>query len=612
MFSLKINSLSIRLNNVVRTCGNKKQYILQSQHIKTLTNAKESDNKTVKRVPFVNITPLLHVKDFRTFCTEVIPKDPDIFGDIGERKYDLVELDEKEKKVEEFEENEAKPLAKYRHYPSEYAKMLKQHIQNGDLASAENVFLLAQKNRDKPTLYMYSLLMRAFAVQGNVKKCFKLYNKLKNQSLKPNEAIVTSLINACSNSTESRSLEILHDFRSYLFNVNFPLNQTHYNALIKAYSRHGQVEETFQLLDEMRDKKLPIDHVTINNLLHGAGSQKEIGLKYALVVWHLMKFHNVTPSIVTYNLLFRAIRDTELGNLKVNDILIAESEKSKIILTESGRPDLLATPPVVRILPEVEMDPKNRRRFSRKRNVGKNEDDQSGENNVDLNKIIKNNRLMLFGGFDGLLKRMESDGVVPNRKTFTLCLESIANTKEAETHLMRMARINKVKLDTGFFNVLIKRRCFRYDYDDAKAVLGEMEQNGCEPDIITWGVIALSCQNKEDGLSLLNCIRNLGIAPNYFIYGTLLRTACNRLNLDYAVELLEMMMKQKLKPSEYIYDILDKFKRLAAEAIEDEKPTIKDMDRFKIDFTKFKLRCSKLQKMFRYDKRGVYESTGDD
>lgn len=103
-----------------------------------------------------------------------------------------------------------------------------------------------------------------------------------------------------------------------------------------------------------------------------------------------------------------------------------------------------------------------------------------------------------------------------------------------------------------------------------KAVLGEMEQNGCEPDIITWGVIALSCQKKEDGLSLLNCIRNLGIAPNYFIYGTLLRTASNQMDLDYAIELLEMMMKQQMKPSEYIYKILDKFKILAANAIEDK------------------------------------------
>lgn len=252
-----------------------------------------------------------------------------------------------------------------------------------------------------------------------------------------------------------------------MFNANYPLNQTHYNALIKAYSRHGQVEETFQLLDEMRDKKLPIDHVTINNLLHGAGSQKEIGLKYALVVWHLMKYHNVTPSIVTYNLLFRAIRDTELGNLKINDILIGESEESKIILTDSGRPDLLAIPPVVRILPEVE-EPQSKRLFSRKHSEKKIRDVQSGENNVDLNEIIKSNRLILFGGFDGLMKRMESDGVVPNEKTFTLCLESIPNTKEAEIHLMRTARSKKVKLDTGFYNVLIKRRCFRYDYDDAK------------------------------------------------------------------------------------------------------------------------------------------------
>ena len=262
------------------------------------------------------------------------------------------------------------------------------------------------------------------------------------------------------------------------------LNETHYNTLVKAYARHKQVDEAFQFLDEMRDKNLPIDEITFNNLLHGATSQKETGIKYALIVWHLMKLRNVKPSLNTYNLMLRVIRDTNLGDLKVNDVLLAESENSKIQISDGSRPDLLATPPVVRSIPLVSIvhDSKNRNRRDqntngRNQNIKKSEETALSEQNSEpddlfpqlpLEKIVQKNRLILFGGFEGILKRMEDDQVVPDVKTMTLLMELIPNTKEAEKQVIRHAHNKKISLDIDFYNCLIKRRCFRFDYDDAK------------------------------------------------------------------------------------------------------------------------------------------------
>lgn len=220
----------------------------------------------------------------------------------------------------------------------------------------------------------------------------------------------------------------------------------------------------------MRDKKLRIDEITFNNLLHGASCEKTAGIKYALVVWHLMKYHHIKPGVNTYNLLFRAIRDTELGNLKVNDILIQESEKSKVVVVDGGRPDLLAVPPVVRTVPLLTPS-SNNRAFSKRHNakdIVESESENKDPSEIDLNKILRRNRLILFGGFDGLMKRMEDDGVIPDVKSFSLCLELIPNTKEAEMHVIHYARSKKISLDAGFYNILIKRRCFRFDYVDAR------------------------------------------------------------------------------------------------------------------------------------------------
>ena len=243
---------------------------------------------------------------------------------------------------------------------------------------------------------------------------------------------------------------------------------------MKAYARHQQVEEAFQMLDEMRDKQLKIDDVTFNNLLHGATSEKRTGIKYALVVWHLMKLRNVKPALNTYNLMLRVIRDTNLGDLKVNDVLLAESEKSKIIISDGGRPDLLASPPVVRSVPllSVKYNVNNKyKNTSEKEETLPAEQDASQENlypQQPLEEIVKNNRLILFGGFDGIVKRMENDNVVPDMKTMTLLMELVPNNIEAEKHVIRYANSKKIGLDIDFYNVLIKKRCFRFAYDDAK------------------------------------------------------------------------------------------------------------------------------------------------
>lgn len=278
---------------------------------------------------------------------------------------------------------------------------------------------------------------------------------------------------------------------SYLHDKNYVLNETHYNTLVKAYARHRQVDEAFQFLDEMRDKNLQIDEITFNNLLHGATSQKETGIKYALVVWHLMKLRNVKPSLSTYNLMLRVIRDTNLGDLKVNDVLLAESKNSKVQISDGSRPDLLATPPVVRSVPLVSIvhetrnkdrrdKNKNRRdqnKNGRGQNISKSEETALSEQNsspddlfpqMPLDQIIQKNRLILFGGFEGILKRMEDDQVVPDVKTITLLMELIPNTKEAEKQVIRHAHNKNIGLDIDFYNCLIKRRCFRFDYKDAK------------------------------------------------------------------------------------------------------------------------------------------------
>ena len=228
MFSSKLHT-SVLLNNiVVRTCKDSKQCIRFKEQLRFLCILTEKDSESVNKQSLLNITlnaPTWGLSTIRSLSSEPLPKNANVFGDIGTREFDKVEMDEKEKKVEEFEENEGRIPRKDKMSPGQYADLIKSHIQNGDLSSAERVLEIVKKNRDKPTLYMYNLLLRAFAVHGDLKKCFKLYNKLKQRGMKPNDATITSLFNACSNSMdEDRSLEAVQELRRYfIYLVSFTL-----------------------------------------------------------------------------------------------------------------------------------------------------------------------------------------------------------------------------------------------------------------------------------------------------------------------------------------------------------------------------------------------------
>lgn len=393
------------------------------------------------------------------FCTQKLPKNADVFGDIAGRRFDHDAMDEREQEEENFQDKEGFVPRRFKPSMGRYIKMIKTHLSKNDLTSALEVLDFIKKNRDKPTMYLFNFLLRAFAKQGDIKQCFRLYNKAKSYGLYPNAATYTNLFNACALAENHEvALEHLNNLRQSLNKQQFPLNETHYNVMIKAYSWFGQPTEAFQLADEMRDRRIPIGESTFNSLLHGAIADKEAGLRHTLVVWHLMHLWKVKPTVTTYNLLLRAIRDTRLGNLKPDDILLSGLDEIRISLTDGQRPDLLASPPVVSTLLSVEKE----------QNVMQCRNANVQKKSINLNDILDNNRLILFDGLEGFLNRMSNDDVKPNAKTITMLLDVIPKTVPAENQLIKVADEKNIELDIDFFNMLIKRRSMRFDYKAAK------------------------------------------------------------------------------------------------------------------------------------------------
>jgi len=163
---------------------------------------------------------------------------------------------------------------------------------------------------------------------------------------------------------------------------------------------------------------------------------------------------------------------------------------------------------------------------------------------VVLNHIKKaEDRLLLLGGAKGVLNEMEKIKVTPNIKTFTELLDVIPPTNAAERQIIETIRKHKIKCDIDFFNILIKKRSMRCDYDGAKDVLKMVEIAALEPDIVTYGALALGCRNVEEARELLAEMDNKGIRMNIEILGAMLKQGCYRRDFPYVIEMLNIAKK---------------------------------------------------------------------
>lgn len=402
----------------------------------------------------------------RKFCIKTLSKDPNIFGNLSYNKYEKIKMDKLEEKEEKFAENIIVPKRE-KFTNKDYYTLIKSHLINKNLQLALSVLDLMKENDDKPNLYIYRLLISGFAKQGDIKQCFKLFKQIKERGLNLSPHIYSSLINACSEAKDRKeALKHLIFLRNYFYEKKINLNNIHYSCLIKAYSWHKQISIAFEIADEAKDNGIYSQDI-ISALFHAIISDTENGLKYALCLWHKMKIIKMKPNIFHYNLLLKAIRDTKFGDLKVNDILIPNSKDSQIQFMETGRSDLLDSPPVL-TTSLILMLKKYNYFISNNENSEININDESTLLSQNLNNILKENRLFLFGGIDKFLKRMKNDGVKPDLKTITLILDLLPPTIKAEEYFLKYITSNNLKIDITFFNILIKRRCLRKQYNVAK------------------------------------------------------------------------------------------------------------------------------------------------
>lgn len=88
---------------------------------------------------------------------------------------------------------------------------------------------------------------------------------------------------------------------------------------------------------------------------------------------------------------------------------------------------------------------------------------------ISISEVKKpEDRLLLLGGCKSFLENMKEHNCLPDIKTFTQLLDCIPDSLAAEQELMADLKKHKLKPDIDFYNLLMKKRSMRADYEGAK------------------------------------------------------------------------------------------------------------------------------------------------
>lgn len=449
----------------------------------TITGAVKGDPQRKKHQENVNKTqsPFLDKpKEEALFANN----DAEVFGSLNKQATRSDYIDPGDIADDEHYRNI--PLRRDQLLPIRYVHMIQKHIRDKQLKEAIDILEVKMKeDRVKPNYYIYELLIIECGRSGYTKKAFQLYNRMKKRGLQVTGPIYAALFNACANSIHPvEALKLAENLRKIIIQNGYAPNEIVYNAMIKAFGRCGDLQTAFELVDEMKERKLRLKIDTMNHLLQVCCSDKQLGFRHALLVWHKIYQKRMKPNVYSFNLMLRCSRDCEIGDVgemkRVIAVILRVSQATAIKFKSKGNEiRLIEDKPHGVINQTLQENPNNEEitdSTQQKELVSKVLDQLPNllSKLPHLGSIVQlslvktaEERFALLGGLSAFVAEMEEAKVRPNVKTFSQLLDNIASTREAEIELIQKMRYMRVRADIDFFNLLMKRRIFRKDHEGA-------------------------------------------------------------------------------------------------------------------------------------------------
>ncbi|KAL1005259.1 hypothetical protein UPYG_G00056770 [Umbra pygmaea] len=486
-----------------------------------------------------------------------------------------------------------------RNTPYWYFLQCKRLIRENKLQEALSMFQLEmlKGERLQPEEFNYTVLIGGCGRAGQIKQAFKLYNDMKKRGLVPSDATYTALFNACAEAPwKAAGLQQAIRLEQELKRKNHPLSDITYHALLKTHALTNHLRACLHTLQDMLQAGHAVTHETFHYLLMGCVKDKDTGFRQALQVYRQMVMLGIRPGLQNYNLLLRAARDCGIGDpaeatamlltldpnqgLKVRgqgstllDVNALQSQlfpdnnttnpcdhfghhgnKNSIDVGHHSNLDNSAVVPVTTQGASIDSLPCLSTASTCPPNLLDLSMDRAGEGGVVSLGVVSgpSDRLALIGGAQGFLKKMADAGLCPDIRTLTLLADTMQPGIQSLHTLLAVAKQHGVKLDSAFYNTVIRRAARAGSLPDAKAVVSVMKERRVCVDIQTYGSLALGCNTQTDGLQLLGDMQVAGVQPSVHVFSALIGCAARRLDYSYLRAVLKAMRELQVPVNDII------------------------------------------------------------
>lgn len=466
-------------------------------------------------------------------------EDPDTFGTLAGRPKIQDDSIEDEGDIIEQQYLENQPIRSQKLTIRQYAEIIKQCLKHKRLKEAIDVLELRMLKDDKvkPQNYIYNILIGACAEVGYTQKAFKLFNDMKRRALKPTGDTYTCLFEACSNSPWiNDGLNRAKNLRELMIEKAIEPNLTNYNAMIKAFGRCGDIATAFKIVDEMVSKRIKIRIHTLNHLLHACISDKDNGLRHALIIWRKMLKMREKPNIYSFNLMLKCVKDCNLGSKEdVEDLIQIIQEQLPKVLKK----------PQAEVL-QIESTNATETQKKKKQLDSKEFTDNREQNQQKTKELLTEVKTYPCTDIDQvynehylsknneqldviLLSRNSKNGLTTPPKSDITIIEGnkLVKTKERTVPnlLSKTLKMNNVFSLQGIHSVQDKFVVIGGQED----FLNEMETYSIKPDVkIFTQMLPLIEESTEAEMKLLEVIKSQDIKADINFYNMLIKKRCLR------------------------------------------------------------------------------------
>ncbi|GAB2277084.1 hypothetical protein Dimus_011793 [Dionaea muscipula] len=371
-----------------------------------------------------------------------------------------------------------------------------------------------------PNNYSYSCLLETICKWGSVDLVEMRYKEMINCGWKADKYVLTPLLQVyCKAGQFEKAWDIFNQIHE-----NGWIDSHCLSCLVLSFSKWGEVDRAFELIERMEDYKVNLNEKTFFVLIHGFVSASRVDK--ALELFEKMCGLGFPPDIAVYDKLIGGLCETKdvekaldlYSRMKSSGISPDARIITKLISNATGEEVM------VRLLEE------------------------SGLGDMDTKSMA----LLYKSILNGLVHNGSIDGAYAVIKRMMGMGDDMLHFEAAGVEKLLLMFDKGVLPNTDCFSVVIEGLYKNGRLDEALELFRDMGRIGCEKTVVLYNdlIDALSCSsNKADEcLELFREMKDGGSQPTHFTYNCVYRLYCRQGDVPGALDLLKEMRLYGHKP----------------------------------------------------------------